>query len=146
MRNLSDDLFFLKEKFMIVFVEGQKLTPKQSVHLMRISHQVNWLLFYSLIYSLICGKNKYPPKQDRFEESLGHLRIFPWKFLTLKVWILNSYYLISKFSFHLLVNMRKLSSNYHKNSKFRLNSPVIWRNNFKEILRRFCKTPFLKIP
>ena len=27
------------------------------------------------------------PKQNRFEESLGHLRIFPWKFLTLKVWI-----------------------------------------------------------
>ena len=64
---------------------------------------------------------------------LGQLRIFPWKFLTFKVWILNFYYLIFKFILHLLVSMRKLSSNYCKNSKFRLNSPDIWRNNFKNI-------------
>ena len=56
----------------------------------------------------------YPPKQNRFEESLGHLRIFPWKFLT-KEWILIFFYLIFKFSLPLLVNMSKLRDNVSKN-------------------------------
>ena len=59
-----------------------------------------------------------PSKQKRFEESLGLMKIVPRKFLTLKEWILNNYYLIFKFSFHLLVNMRKLRSNYQKNPSF----------------------------
>jgi hypothetical protein len=65
------------------------------------------------------------PKQNRFEESLGHLRILPRKFLYLKVWILILYYLIFKSSFSLLVNVSKLNSNLHKYPKFRLNSTDI---------------------
>ena len=34
------------------------------------------------------------PKQNRFEESLGYLKIIPWKFLTLKGWILIFKYFI----------------------------------------------------